>query len=99
MPLAIGEPYREHSKAKTKQNAVQTAFFSRLFRRCSFNTVWRNTGSEARNLARKGKSLPEVIRPSLIYPLEFKFSHELNASYEDTLFLFLTLSLGFFMLM
>lgn len=38
MPLAIGEPYREHSKAKTKQNAVQAAFFSRLFRRCSFNT-------------------------------------------------------------
>lgn len=40
-----------------------------------------------------------MIRPSLIYPLEFKFSHELNASSEDTLFLFLTLSLGFFMLM
>lgn len=41
------------------------------------------------------KSLPEVIRP--LSNSDFKLSHELNAPYEDTLFL--TLSLEFFMLM
>lgn len=98
MSVATGRLYQTHSKAKTKQNRSPTQVSSppcsdvHLTLRVAKNT----DSSEARNLTRQRKASQEVIRPSLIYPLrEFKFSH-LTAPYEDILFLFLTLSLGFF---